>query len=95
MRRFSPRIRQGYPSNTVAAVKNWLPGGNQLVYANEVLADSPYLYWRLGEASGVTANDSSGNARNGAYQNTPTLDQSPLITVDKSVDFNGTNEYVL
>jgi hypothetical protein len=94
MRKFSPRTRVGYPSSTVASVKNWLPGGNQLVYATEVLADSPYFYWRLGDASGTTATDSSGNGRNGTYTNTPTLDQSPLITVDKSIDLNGTDEYV-
>lgn len=34
-------------------------------YVTEVLADSPSLYWRLDEASGTTATDSTANARNG------------------------------
>jgi hypothetical protein len=35
-------------------------------YASEVLADSPVLYWRLGDAAGsTTAADSSGNSRPG------------------------------
>ncbi len=44
-----------------------------MAYADVVLADSPRAYWRLGEASGTSAADSSGNAQTGAYQNTPTL----------------------
>lgn len=42
-------------------------------YESEVLADSPALYWRLGEPSGTTAADASGNGRTGEYKNTPTL----------------------
>jgi hypothetical protein len=34
-----------------------------------VLADNPLGYWRLGEANGGTAADSSGNGRNGSYVN--------------------------
>jgi len=36
-------------------------------YSQSVLADSPAVYYRLGEGSGTTAADSSGNGRNGAY----------------------------
>ncbi len=36
-------------------------------YGASVYADSPELYWRLGEASGSTAVDSSGNGENGTY----------------------------
>jgi len=42
-------------------------------YASEVLADSPLAYWRLGDASGTTATDSSGNSRPGTYVSSPTL----------------------
>lgn len=38
-----------------------------MAYADEVLADAPSLYWRLGETSGTTAADASGNARAGTY----------------------------
>ncbi len=41
---------------------------------------TPYAYWRLGEASGTTMTDSSGNGRNGTYVNSPTLGVAgPLI----------------
>lgn len=41
------------------------PGGGS--YFDEVMADSPRAYYRLGEASGPTMVDSSGNGRNGTY----------------------------
>jgi hypothetical protein len=37
------------------------------------LADSPIVYWKLEEASGTTAADSSGNGRNGTYSGSPSL----------------------
>ncbi len=36
-------------------------------YQDEVLADSPTLYWRLGESSGPTAQDATANNRDGTY----------------------------
>lgn len=36
-------------------------------YTGEVMADSPYRYYRLGEPSGTTMVDSSGNAAHGVY----------------------------
>lgn len=51
-------------------------------YSSEVLARSPYGYWRHGEASGTTAADSSGNARDGTYTNGPTLGTTGLLTGD-------------
>lgn len=63
-------------------------------YTTEVLADSPWLYWKLDETSGTTASDSSGNGRNGTYTNSPTLNQTALINEGASVDFDGTNDYV-
>lgn len=63
-------------------------------YSDEVLADNPWLYWKLDETSGTTASDSSGNGRNGTYTNSPTLNQTALINEGKSVDFDGTNDHV-
>jgi PKD repeat protein len=65
-------------------------------YSTEVLADSPRAYWRLGEASGTTAADASGNGRVGSYLNTPTLGVAGALASDTNtaVGFNGTNEYV-
>jgi len=36
-------------------------------YSTIVRADGPLAYWRFEETAGVTANDSSGNGRNGEY----------------------------
>lgn len=48
-------------------------------YSAEVLADSPVGYWILGDASGTTATDSSGNGNHGTYQNTPTLGEPGAV----------------
>ena len=39
-------------------------GGGSSTYATVVAASSPFLWWRLGEASGATANDSSATGIN-------------------------------
>lgn len=64
-----------------------------MTYSSEVLADSPLAYYRLGDASGTTMTDSSGNGRNGTY-NGPTLGATGLLTGDAntSADFDGTND---
>lgn len=53
-----------------------------MTYASEVLADSPLVYWRLGEASGTTATDSSGNGLNGTYSGSYTQGVTGLLTGD-------------
>ena len=66
-------------------------------YANAVLADSPYLYYRLGEASGTTVADSSGNARNGTYAGGFTLAQAGDTdggNSDTAVLLDGTSGYL-
>jgi hypothetical protein len=40
--------------------------GTGAAYADMVIADAPYVYWRLGETSGITAVDQMGHA-NGTY----------------------------
>lgn len=45
-------------------------GGGAITFAQAIAADSPYLWWRLGEGSGTTAADASGNARTGSYNGT-------------------------
>lgn len=67
-----------------------------MTYSSEVLADSPLLYWRLGDASGTTAADASGNGRTGTYNGTPTLGATSLLATDSNtaVQFDGTNDYV-
>lgn len=67
-----------------------------MTYSSEVLADSPLLYWRLGETSGTTAADSSGNGRTGTYSGGPTLGVTGLLNgdSDKATTFDGVNDYV-
>jgi hypothetical protein len=65
-------------------------------YVNEVLADSPLAYWRLGEASGPDAFDSSGNGFDAIYDGNPTLGEPGLIVLDadSSCRFNGSTQDV-
>lgn len=64
-------------------------------YVDEVLADSPVAYWRLGEASGsTTAADETGNGHDGTYQG-PTLEAAGAIgDGDTAASFDGTDDYV-
>lgn len=63
-------------------------------YATAVLADSPLAYWRLGEPSGTSMVDASGNGRNGTYAGSPTLGAAGMTTDgDTAVTFNGTSQY--
>ena len=65
-------------------------------YKDEVLADSPAGYWRLGEPSGTaTAFDAAGNSP-GAYRGNPTLAQPGGLDGDAntSVSFDGLDDDV-
>lgn len=53
-------------------------------YSSEVLADSPKVYYKLDDSSGTTAVDAVA-ANNATYRNSPTLAQSPLITVGTAI----------
>lgn len=61
-------------------------------YSSEVLADSPLAYYRLGESSGTTMVDSSGNARDGAYGTGATLGATSLLPAetDTAIDVSTT-----
>ncbi len=65
-------------------------------YSDTILADSPIRYYRLGEPSGTTANDASGNNQNGTLHGGITLAQPGLLTsdADTAMLFNGTSGYV-
>jgi hypothetical protein len=66
------------PSNSVTPTAP--VAGNR--YGNAVLADAPIAYWRLGEASGSTAADSSGHAATGSYVGGVTLGQPGALAND-------------
>jgi hypothetical protein len=64
-----------------------------LAYRAAVLAKNPVAYWRLGEATGTTALDETGNGHDGTYIGNPTFGQPGAINGDPNtaVQFNGTN----
>lgn len=64
--------------------------GGAAGYVDEVLADTPALYWRLGESSGTVAADASGNSRTGTYEGSYTQGQTGLAgDANTCVDFTG------
>lgn len=69
---------------------------SSLPYRDTVLSDSPAAYWRLGETSGTSAADASGNGRTGTYVGSPSLGQQGALVGDAStaVAFNGSSQYV-
>ena len=65
-------------------------------YANVVRADAPIGYWRLGERSGGTAADASGNGRAGSYAGGVTLGAAGAIAGDSdgAASFDGVDDVV-
>ena len=61
-----------------------------------VLANSPFLYYQFGDGSGLTAADSSGNARTGTYQGTRTYGVASSCARDNhtAVTLNGSSSYI-
>ncbi len=75
-------------------------GGGQCAgntYASAVTADAPTVYWRLGEASGTNAADTSGNARPGTYVGGVTLKQPGALAGDSNTaaSFDGNDDNVI
>ncbi|MCA9247432.1 MAG: PEP-CTERM sorting domain-containing protein [Planctomycetales bacterium] len=61
-------------------------------YADAVLADSPVLYYRLGELAGTTAINSEGTAsRDGTYTSGPSLLQAGPASGDGFLNFGPSN----
>jgi hypothetical protein len=63
-------------------------------FQTDVLANSPYLYYRLNETTGTTAADTSTNGRNGSYVGSPTLGVPGPAGGDTAVGFSGASQYV-
>lgn len=64
--------------------------------AGAILADSPRIYYKLDEASGTTAVDSSGGNRSGVYRGTVTRGATSACARDTgtAVTLNGSTGYV-
>lgn len=63
-------------------------------YADEVLADSPLVYWPLNELSGSVVYDLSGNDHDGDYYGSPTLGVTGLTNAGTAVTLDGTDDRV-
>ena len=65
-------------------------------YRTQVLADEPLAYWRLGESSGTSAADASGNANTGTYAGSPALGATGALAgnSDTAVSFDGVDDNV-
>jgi hypothetical protein len=63
-------------------------------YPGAVLADTPVAYWRLSEASGITASDSTGANPGGAYGGVTRGQPGALADGDAAALFNGSTGYV-
>jgi Concanavalin A-like lectin/glucanases superfamily len=67
--------------------------GGGATYADEVLADSPLAYWRLGESSGTTAVDEMATY-SASYVASPTLGVTGAVSGDTAVTLNGSTQYM-
>ena len=94
----------GVVATLLAAALGTVPGfvdtagaSPTFTYAGSVSSDTPLLYYRLGDTSGTTATDSSGNALNGTYQTATTLGVAGAIVndTDTAVSGNGAGDMVL
>ena len=80
------------PASTTRAT-TWNVAVTSVGYSAEVATDSPLAYWRLGDASGTTFADSSGNSRGATSSVAPTWGQSTAgIGIDgTSAQFSGSS----
>ncbi len=85
-----------YPAALTAARINNHYQAAKSNYAGTVTGSTPDVYWRLGETSGTTATDTSGNGQTGTYTPAFPVSATGALTsdTDKAVTFNGTTQYV-
>lgn len=90
----SSRILAHYQASRLAPVKT--TGSNVGTYTDSVLADRPVGYWRMGEATGSSAADSSGASNVGIYTGGVTLNATGALTTDSdtAATFNGSTAYI-
>jgi signal peptidase I len=84
----------GFASRTTSGSNTWqVAAAIPKPYTAQVLADGPYAYYQVDEASGPTMADSSGNARIGTYSSIGTYRQNGALPNNPgtSVALNGGN----
>ncbi len=95
------RFRHGVQHSVAVSLKSVsgstsIAAGIGASYAAACLATGPVAYWRLGEASGTSAADATGNGHTGTYVASPTLGVAGALTGDSdtAVTLNGSTQYV-
>ena len=66
----------------LASVPSAPPAAASSTYPDVVLADSPAMYWRLGEQSGTIAFDRTSNHHDGTFERAPALGAQGAIAGD-------------
>jgi hypothetical protein len=90
----SQRMEAGTMLRRVVAAGGGVSSENN--YRDQVMLLSPTMYWRLGESSGVTAEEENNNY-DGTYTNGPTLGSASLVpnTVNTAVTFaRASSQYI-
>ncbi len=70
------------PALTRARGETVAAGGRRSAYERAVLGSAPVGYWRLGEARGPVARDTSGRGNDGRYLGRPAFGQPGAIAAD-------------
>ena len=93
---YTAQAEQSDGASTGFSSANTFTVSTARTYRQEVLADNPRAYWRLGETSGTTANDEVGT-NNGTYTNGVLLGQPGALVNDSNTAaaWDGVNDYVL
>ena len=73
-----PTAKAAFSATTLNTADTWtVPTYNYTTETNNL---GPYLYWKLDDAAGTTAVDTSGNGRTGTYNSTWTKSQVGALT---------------
>ncbi|CAN7326610.1 LamG-like jellyroll fold domain-containing protein [Knoellia sp. LjRoot47] len=78
------------PPSEAAVVRVTAPPSD--TYGAAVYGDSPSIYYRLDETSGTTAFDSSGNGRNGTYDNGVLQGMPGALPGNAGANFDGVDD---
>jgi len=91
-------MRTCLPPTTLALALAFLPPGAHAanpVYANQVLADHPVLYYGFDETSGTQATDSSGAGKDGTYMGTIGFEfESFHPNLGTAIDLDGSSGFI-
>ena len=88
------RSDAAFAATTITGASSWTAAGSALgPFGDAVLADSPFLFFRMDEQSGDVVVDSSGNGHTSGYRGSPTRDVAGALpgqtTVNSATLFGG------